>query len=206
MTPSVFILGLHYGGTSAVAAVVESFGYDLGETGDANATHPLGNKEDQDFLMWCWEACEGNDREPREDVDDVMLARLQAMIERRDARGVPWGVKLPLLDFYGIYALRYAQQPVVVQVLRGLQAATESYAAKENVSLDVARAVHDRYDRAISRVRLAHPTTPWHKVRYTELTKNPDPELHALWRFLRPIDERAILAAKQLVLPEWRHF
>ena len=91
-TPSVFVLGLHYGGTSLVSAIIEAFGFDMGPTDDPNNHHPWGNKEDLDFLNWAMRLNAGQDHYPRPTPTTEELAELRDLIHSRAARAIPWGV------------------------------------------------------------------------------------------------------------------
>jgi Sulfotransferase family len=206
-TPSCLILGIHYGGTSLVAGIVEALGYDLGNYEGPNDSHPHGEKEDLDFLTWAL-GIAINDRAPQWPMSRAQVRPLRELIYARDDAGIPWAVKFPLMSLYGKWALDHMRNPKIVHVERNLNAATASYAAKENISLEEARSIHALYLSSLYTTVREHPSVPYHSIRYEDLIENPEREIIALNLFLHepPTDLEALSRAVSLVLPTWKHF
>jgi len=100
MGRGVLVLGLHRGGTSAIAGVLHHLGVFMGDDLlPANEHNPRGYFEDRKF-MEMHDRFIGDWSEPRLNLDDSgLLLEYAALIEEHGAGHEVWGIKDPRLCF-----------------------------------------------------------------------------------------------------------
>jgi len=99
MGRGVLVLGMHRGGTSAVAGVLHHLGVFMGnDLLPANEHNPKGYFEDRKF-MEMHDRLIGDWRDPRLVLDDGLLDKYAALIEKHVAGHEVWGLKDPRLCF-----------------------------------------------------------------------------------------------------------
>lgn len=186
---NVTVLGIHRGGTSAVAGVLHHLGVHMGDDLLPPSPHnPRGYFEDRDFVT-LHDVIIGDWKNPQ--VNFEPHRELYTMLIReREARLSLWGVKDPRMCFVFPYFAEIAHDVHVISVSRDPDDCAESLFARGDHTLEEATKISSSYlgRKWINLSRFCGPTL---KVRYDYLIDCPEGVVPAIAHFvgLEPTQE-----------------
>ena len=202
---SIVVLGIHRGGTSAIAGVLHHLGVHMGDDLLLPSPHnPKGYFEDREFVD-IHNQIIGDWKDPQVDFESYRK-EYTALIKKREEQHELWGVKDPRMCFVFSYFARIARGCRVISVCRDPRLCAESLFARGGHTLEEAIAIswnywHAKY-RQLDNFPCRSEQGQYTFVDYERLLADPEHEVHKIARFvgLKPTQE-----AIDFIDPTLRH-
>jgi hypothetical protein len=220
---AVVVLGLHCGGTSAVAGVLHHLGVHMGdELLGPGPNNPKGHFEDLEFVRM-HDRLIGDWRRPELTTSRFVWEAYEALIEKRCSTHALWGVKDPRMVWVGEAFIRHCSHVTkatvkVVDVDRRPAVAAQSLFSRGGhtplEALDISYRYYSRKRDLLGwgfSQQSRHPRAVYHRVVYDQLMDHTERTILNLvsWLGFRPDEEGIwdkIDAAMAFVDPRLRHW
>lgn len=164
---AIVVLGIHRGGTSAVAGVLHHLGVHMGDDLLPPSEHnPRGYFEDREFVD-LHDLIIGDWKDPQPNFGPYRET-YTTLIREREQQHELWGIKDPRMCFVFPYFAEIARDAHAVSVTRDRRLCSESLFARGGHSLEEAIRISSRYWRAKYRAVARFPG-PYLHVKYEDL-------------------------------------
>jgi len=222
---AIVVLGLHCGGTSAVAGVLHHLGVFMGRNLlGPGYNNPRGHFEDGEFVLLHNEMIEDWTRPTEKRFE--LLPEYGRLIEKRAAHHTLWGVKDPRMVWCFTQFMHYINQidelVKVFEVLRKPSVAAQSLFFRGGhtpfEALDITYRYHDQKMALRSAWVGNESVLNWMCVSYEDLVEAPclvieymrdvllQGEPGKIWKDWRGIPDSAVRAAARFIDPELCHW
>lgn len=181
---AIVVLGIHRGGTSAVAGVLHHLGIHMGDDLLPPSKHnPKGYFEDQEFVD-IHNLILGDWRDPQVNFEPYREA-YTTMIRERERQHELWGIKDPRMCFVFPYFAEIAHDVHVISVGRDPDDCAESLFARGGHTLEEATKISSHYlgQKWLTVSRFHGPVL---KVRYDHLIDCPESIVLGIAYFVGP--------------------
>lgn len=203
---SIWVLGIHRSGTSALAGALQHLGVDMGTMGrpeiSSPDSNPVGQYEDEEGVILL-NGTVGNWRIPQKllynhEANDAFFE----YVKRREAASPLWGFKDPRLCFYWNMMWNMPEAPAVVYTIRDPDKIAASIMERDKFPPFVASMLVSEYWLGLySAIALTvKKGIPVHGVQYPQLLKKPYTTLALMCETigLDPTDEQMRDAAAHI--------